>query len=555
MATAIHQYEDKLLDFAYGELPAPEASAVESHVKSCSRCTQALDQIRGVRTTMSALPQVSAPTAGLESLLAYADQAARRSAQAPRAAAPWWRRVIAPLAGACALVLVAVVAWHSQDDLGQFSKQNAALEATRQREAAAENHAAPVAAPLPEQPQEKFAEQAKAGKVAGAAKALEALPKNDRGAKEDRNWDAEGKKGREQERNPTQQALGATQAPGDGSQAAQKRELGSALNTAMKESKTRRVANNNKDLSPNDELGKVDGNSEDKVAQLDARPAPPAGLEQDSANARGGYFAEKSAKKKGKGEPTARLAEEGRAEPQQQQQANEPTGAPFGASTATPVAAQPRPPNAEKPPAPPAVVAQAQPQPQAPMPSSLGLGLNQGNSTGGGGLGSTSAPGPVYKQSARDDQRDESVAMADRKGEAELQKRDQEQVARGYIDAARAAGNSGNRQEEVKQSLAVVTSNVRGVARGEALERLCNALEALGNEDAADKYCAMLLREYPNSVAAKLLAQRRNRTEAPPKAMSKKAAPAYDSERSAEPSGESPAKAKKASDERAVDAY
>src|SRR6187401_2433141 len=99
MATAIHQYEDKLLDFAYGELPVPEASAVESHLKSCARCTQALDQIRGVRTSMSALPQVPAPQSGLESLFAYAEQAAARNASLPRPGLPWWRRVIAPLAG------------------------------------------------------------------------------------------------------------------------------------------------------------------------------------------------------------------------------------------------------------------------------------------------------------------------------------------------------------------------------------------------------------------------------------------------------------------------
>src|SRR4051794_36947082 len=115
MATAIHQYEDKLLDFAYGELPAPEASAVESHLKSCTRCTQALDQIRGVRATMSTLPQEPAPEAGLESLLAYAEQAARRHASAP-GARPWWRRAVAPLAGALALMLVGVVAWKTQED-------------------------------------------------------------------------------------------------------------------------------------------------------------------------------------------------------------------------------------------------------------------------------------------------------------------------------------------------------------------------------------------------------------------------------------------------------
>ena len=39
----LHAHEDRLLDFAYGELPAPEARAVESHLEGCTRCTELLD--------------------------------------------------------------------------------------------------------------------------------------------------------------------------------------------------------------------------------------------------------------------------------------------------------------------------------------------------------------------------------------------------------------------------------------------------------------------------------------------------------------------------------
>ena len=47
MKSAAHQYEGKLLEFAYGELPQHEADAVDAHVRGCARCSQALSEIRG----------------------------------------------------------------------------------------------------------------------------------------------------------------------------------------------------------------------------------------------------------------------------------------------------------------------------------------------------------------------------------------------------------------------------------------------------------------------------------------------------------------------------
>jgi hypothetical protein len=107
---ALHTHEDKLLEFAYGELPAPEARVMEAHVKGCQRCAGTLESIRGVRGMMSQLTPEPAPDAGLESLLAYAQQSARRTQAGPAPKAAWWRRFLVPVTGMAALATVVVVA-------------------------------------------------------------------------------------------------------------------------------------------------------------------------------------------------------------------------------------------------------------------------------------------------------------------------------------------------------------------------------------------------------------------------------------------------------------
>ncbi len=108
MSTAVHQYEDKLLEFAYGELPAHEADAVEAHVLGCARCSQLLSELRSVRTTMAVLTPEPAPAAGLESLLAYAEAQAQRNAQGSEKV-PFWKKYLTPLMVAMAAVTVGVV--------------------------------------------------------------------------------------------------------------------------------------------------------------------------------------------------------------------------------------------------------------------------------------------------------------------------------------------------------------------------------------------------------------------------------------------------------------
>lgn len=544
MATAIHQYEDKLLNFAYGELPAPEASAVESHLKSCARCTQALDQIRGVRATMSALPPEPAPIAGLDSLLAYAEQAAARNAAAPRAGIPWWRRIVAPLAGACALTLVAVVAVKTQEDGLDLSAEKAALDAQPRKEAKAElkEEPAPVAAaPAPApiqavqeeqklQQQNAFAEagtdakpmepkqvaqKMKSGKASGAANVLRGTTETERRAKEDRNWDLADKKTAAKNNNEGYaQALGETKAPAQDRQQAQVDELGSGIAAAQKESKSRRE-------SPAD---------------------------QDFGNARGGYQQNKKAEEAEKSEKSKDGAK----------------GAPSGTSTASKPSAPPPPPAkvAAVTPAP-AAEPQAQPAPAREVDEpkrndkpSLGLSTSGGSGTGSSSLGTRSPS--AYKAPpapSRDDSDDETAArgtedLAGRKRltkDVESEQRERELSARKYLDSARAAGNNGNRQEEVKQSLMVLKTGVLGASRAEALNRLCTALEELGNEGQADKYCDALLVEFPTSAAAKVVANRRNnmqRAAPAPKASKTRSYDESPSEK-AEPAKAAPAAADK----------
>jgi hypothetical protein len=155
-----HAHEERLLDFAYGELPPTEARLVEQHVQGCSRCSEALDGLRSVRTTMSRLPLESAPDAGLESLLAYAQQAARRSAAGPEPAPRWWRRLLAPALGMAALSVfgVVVVQVNREVDLSPtFSKKEVAQAQSLPRgdspvvadSAAAPATPPPAAAPVP----------------------------------------------------------------------------------------------------------------------------------------------------------------------------------------------------------------------------------------------------------------------------------------------------------------------------------------------------------------------------------------------------------------------
>ncbi|TQF11074.1 zf-HC2 domain-containing protein [Myxococcus llanfairpwllgwyngyllgogerychwyrndrobwllllantysiliogogogochensis] len=134
----LHAHEDRLLDFAYGELPAPDAQVVESHLQGCARCTQALDDIRGVRVTMGHLSEESAPDAGLESLLAYAQQSARRASAGPAPKPSRWRRWLLPVVGLASVSTLGILTFSAQSP-----------ELTQANLAAAEVMPSKKAAPVP----------------------------------------------------------------------------------------------------------------------------------------------------------------------------------------------------------------------------------------------------------------------------------------------------------------------------------------------------------------------------------------------------------------------
>lgn len=99
-------FADRLLDLAYGELPAREARAVEAHAASCDGCRAELARIRETRRLMAALPDEAPSDGGERILLAAARQAVE--ARAPRRVRATW---LWGAAAAFSLVAVAAVSW------------------------------------------------------------------------------------------------------------------------------------------------------------------------------------------------------------------------------------------------------------------------------------------------------------------------------------------------------------------------------------------------------------------------------------------------------------
>ena len=108
-----HPEDDRLLELAYGEIPASEARALRQHVDGCARCREVLQGIAEVRSAFRSVPTEPAPERGLESLLAYGEQAAAR-ARSRRGGL----RILGILSAAVALAIgwLLVPAPHEQED-------------------------------------------------------------------------------------------------------------------------------------------------------------------------------------------------------------------------------------------------------------------------------------------------------------------------------------------------------------------------------------------------------------------------------------------------------
>jgi hypothetical protein len=96
----------QLIDFAYGELEAEARAFAERHLPGCERCRTDLEALQGARRAMRGLESLPAPEAGLESLLAYADQHAARAQAKPRPRWITWAMTLIPVGLAASLGLL-----------------------------------------------------------------------------------------------------------------------------------------------------------------------------------------------------------------------------------------------------------------------------------------------------------------------------------------------------------------------------------------------------------------------------------------------------------------
>ncbi|MBE2250897.1 MAG: zf-HC2 domain-containing protein [Myxococcus sp.] len=510
MSAGVHHYEDKLLDYAYGELSAHEASAVDAHVRTCTKCSQALEQIRGVRSVFAPLPMVAAPDAGLESLLGYAEQHANRSKAARQAP---WRRWLFVLGSAAALVVVGVVAVRASDSSPQHASE---LLAAAEKEARMEER----------KPQAPAAVQPVAATPAEAEPVVDAPTWDERTAKRgSREAGAEAKAKSialgdlaEEQAEPARDRTAEPQ-----KEPARKR---------LEAAQTRQPAEKlGADKGGADALAAKDLTGAGRASAAKREQLAAGGEEElrlDYGNAGRGVALEglKSAKKRPANNIDDQLNDGTTA---RQGLGGTASGPGFGVSTgssglfAAPADDAPTAgkkadlARAEAPPPPPA---QASPEPSAPSKPAAMPAPKTARSAGSSYGLPRSAP------SSMDDEVDsalvtESVSKS-ADGDASRQRAQQRDVE-AQLAQARSAANSGDRRAEVMAAVGALNAGATGYSRAEALKRACDGYEAMSEFDRAQPFCERLLAEFPGTAAARQVADRRKQLKAGP-ARSKAAA-------------------------------
>lgn len=463
MKSAAHQYEDKLLEFAYGELPGHEADAVDAHVRGCARCAEALAEIRGVRATMSQLPMEAAPDAGLDSLLAYAAQAANRNAAAKTPAPSRWRRLLMPLASVAALATVGVVSFRANQEFDTSPPSAAADQKVQafekkeyedRAELAAKDRAPRSSASEAAAPREGGAQPVAAAPMPAAEPAADALEE---------------------------------QAFGDRNEVGSKRGRldGTASTLSVPQSVTKRNAPSKASAPEPAGLSQDYSNAALRGAlarapDQDVPPPPPAqAMPPGDQGSMFGLGTGSSANVRQTPAPKAPVVE-GKARSKKDE-------ASLGDGEAAPARVE-----AAKP-APSAAVVSA-------PPSRKSYGLRP--------MASSSAGAP--------DDEDAALQRVDAMGldrDAKYAERERAQGRSRSLEEARVAAGRGDRATEIRLSAEVLSSGATGSERAEALKRLCDAWEALGDLGRADPFCDQLQAEFPNSTAARLVAERRNRSQ------------------------------------------
>ena len=481
MKSAAHQYEDKLLEFAYGELPQHVADAVDAHVRGCTRCSQSLTEIRGVRATMSKVPMVSAPDAGLESLMAYADQAAKRNGS--KTAPSIWKRFLMPLASVMALAVVGVVGFRANKEFdtspaSAAADQKVAERSKQQQDLPTQAALAPVAAtPLPDgAPKTEFAgvEKADPKKLVKQENKNQLEDLREAGGKRGDVWAPEPKQ------SATRRAVPSKVAPVGNDEQVYRDDYSNAVGRGA-------LA---KDAPP-----------------PEAPPPPPAVQAQDKVNFglgakgsgsssnEGGVVATKPAPTKAPAPERERQKEEAKKkEDPPQPRAEEAAPAPAPATIAAP-----------------APVQGGYSQPSA-KKSKGRYDLRPMTSSTGGSAADLDDSVALQKSDSLGVNRDAKYS--------ELKKSAERTQS---LESARVASNRGDRPTEIRLAAQVLESGATGYERVEALKRICDAYEALGEPDRADPFCDQLLQEFPNTVAAKAVSDRRKqvqRAPAPAKAKS-----------------------------------
>lgn len=511
MNAGVHQYEDKLLDYAYGELPAHEAAAVDAHVRTCAKCSQALVQIRGVRSVFAPLPMVAAPDAGLESLLAYADQHARRAKETKQAP---WRRWIFAFASAAALLVVGVVAVRASDESPQHASDivvAAKKEAADTLRADVPPPAAPVAAaPAPAQ-------------QGGEAQA-EALVWDERQAMRGGLDQADSKTNAPDSmaansKRPRDRAPSAKDALGYADKLAKVAPAADAPMKEEAEKKNLAAKPVSKGDLGDDNLGngRASASKREQAAVPSEEP-----MRLDYGNAGRGVALESA--KAGKKRPTDNIEDTMNDGTTAKQSAFGGTanGPGFGVSTGTSgsaglvaddktvvegkVAEKKK--QTDRPePAP--VVATAQPQVMPPPPPSGAAPSQPSPVQAPRKSSSYGLPRSAPSQAVDED----SVAMTEsvsRSGDLEARRmRDQQLNVDAQLGQSRAAGNAGDRRGEVMAAVAALNAGAKGYSRLEALKRACDGYEAMGEFDRAQPYCERVIAEFGGSAAARQVAERR----------------------------------------------
>ncbi len=121
VADSCARVDELLLDYAYGELDGASLRKVEEHLSVCPACRVAVARVSDTRRAMAMLAPELAPSAGLDSLFAYAEQAASRAGTSSPPRGRWRWLGAALSAGLFATVILVV------------SRNHAALELSRPR--------------------------------------------------------------------------------------------------------------------------------------------------------------------------------------------------------------------------------------------------------------------------------------------------------------------------------------------------------------------------------------------------------------------------------------